>query len=541
MFTRRSILMTGGAAALIGGAVTSVGIAHGPGLGEARAPWTQAGESFGDPRIDALAYAILAPNPHNRQPWQFDLVAEDRIDVYVDLERRLPHTDPFDRQITIGFGCMLELLRIAAAERGYEVTLTPFPDGDAYPRLNGNRIAQVTFAKRADLKKDPLFANILARRSTKEPYDKNRPVAPATLDAVIADGQGALSIGGTLDAAQRDRIIDLAWRGFNIEMETDITRRESVDLMRIGNRAIVENPDGIDMGGIPMGLFKMAGIVSHKGLDTPGSTAYNEGLKMYDPIIHSAQGFVWIKADTNTRLTQLQAGRAWVRMNLSAQKAGLCMHPLSQVLQEFPEMAEPYEAMRAELNVTFRRRCPYAWPRGLCTVSRSQSALASGEQADKRNRMNDADTRSLIFALFNEIGIINQLSTARFARVLAPDLNPSEFGVLNHFVRVRDQSSPSRLAKAFQMTKPSMTAILAKLERKGYVEIVGSAEDRRKKIVSITKSGREARQRGLDATAPLAEILMAAQDVEALAKILPTLQALREFLDAERNAVDGLS
>ena len=134
-------------------------------------------------------------------------------------------------------------------------------------------------------------------------------------------------------------------------METDLTRRESVDLMRIGNRAIVENPDGIDMGGIPMGLFKMAGIVSHKGLDTKGSTAYNEGLKMYEPIIHSAQGFVWIKADTNSRLTQLQAGQAWVRMNLSAQKAGLCVHPLSQILQEFPEMAEPYEGLRAELDI----------------------------------------------------------------------------------------------------------------------------------------------------------------------------------------------
>jgi hypothetical protein len=350
MFTRRNILMTGGAAALIGG-VGVVGVAHGPGLAKARAPWKQAGESFGDPRLDALAYAILAPNPHNRQPWQFDLVGDDRIDIYVDLDRRLPHTDPYDRQITIGFGCMMELLRIAAAEKGYTVRETPFPDGDAYPRLNGNRIAQVRFSQAADTQKDPLFANILERRSTKEPFAADRPVSEATLADVIAGGQGALEIGGTLEADTRQRIIDLAWQGFQIELATDVTRRESVDLMRIGNRAVVENPDGIDMGGIPMGLFKMTGIITHEGLDTPGSTAYNEGLKMYEPIIHSAQGFVWVKADTNTRLSQLQAGRAWVRMNLAAQQAGVCVHPLSQILQEFPEMAEPYEAIRDELNV----------------------------------------------------------------------------------------------------------------------------------------------------------------------------------------------
>ncbi|MEM7328134.1 MAG: MarR family transcriptional regulator [Pseudomonadota bacterium] len=154
--------------------------------------------------------------------------------------------------------------------------------------------------------------------------------------------------------------------------------------------------------------------------------------------------------------------------------------------------------------------------------------------------MSDSDPASVIFTLFNEIGIINQLSTARFARALAPDLNPSEFGVLNHFVRLGGSKSPSYLAKAFQVAKPSMTAILAKLERKGYVEIAGSAEDRRRKLVTITTAGRHARNRGLKAMAPLGEILQANQDVAKLAEILPTLQALREFLDAERNAVDGL-
>ncbi|MEL6857639.1 MAG: nitroreductase family protein [Pseudomonadota bacterium] len=349
MLSRRGFLITGGAVAIVGG-VGAVGVAQGPGLSQARAPWEQAGESFGDPRLDALSYAILAPNPHNRQPWQFDLVGDDRIDIYVDLARRLPHTDPFDRQITIGFGCMIELLRLAAAEKGYRVETTAFPDGPPYPRLTGNRIAQVQFTADGALARDPLFANVLQRRSSKEPYDTARPVAPETLQSVIAGGQGALDIGGTVDLAQRSRLIELAWEGFQIEMETDRTRRESIDLMRIGNRAVVESPDGIDMGGIPMGLFKMTGIVSPKALDTPGSTAYQQGLDMYHPIIHSAQGFVWIKASKNTRQTQLEAGRAWVRMNLAAQQAGLGIHPLSQILQEFPEMSGPYEGVRRELG-----------------------------------------------------------------------------------------------------------------------------------------------------------------------------------------------
>jgi len=353
MISRRAILRTAGASAIIlgTGASGAALYAHGPGMAEARAPWSEAGKSFGDPRIDALAYAILAPNPHNRQPWMFELVGDTQIDVYIDLDKRLPETDPFDRQLTIGFGCMLELLRMAAAEKGYRAEIAAFPDGEPQPRLSALRIAQVTLLPEAGVSKDPLFENVLARRSTKEPFDMSKPVDDGALRQVLSASTGTLSLGGTTDAARKQELIDLAWLGFMIEYETDQTRKESIDLMRIGNRAVVNNPDGIDMGGTQMGLFKMTGIVSHQGLNQKGSQAYNIGIDMYREIIHSAMGFAWITADENTRLSQIEAGRNWVRMNLAAQQIGLCIHPLSQILQEFPEMVEPYQAIRAKLGV----------------------------------------------------------------------------------------------------------------------------------------------------------------------------------------------
>lgn len=354
MITRRAILTTAGASAVIlgAGAGAAALYAHGPGLAKARAPWSDAGKSFGDARIDALAYAILAPNPHNRQPWLFELVGDDQIHVYIDLDKRLPETDPFDRQLTIGFGCMLELLRMAAAEKGYRADIAPFPDGEPQPRLSTARIARVTFVQSAKTRPDPLFANVLTRRSTKEPYDTSRPVTGDALASVLAAETGSLTLGGTTDPARIKDLIDLAWLGWMIEYETDLTRKESIDLMRIGNRAVIENPDGIDMGGVQMGLFKMTGIVSHEGLNEKGSQAYEIGIDMYREIIHSAMGFAWITAEENTRISQIDAGRNWVRMNLAAQQAGLCIHPLSQVLQEFPEMRDPYQAIHAELGAS---------------------------------------------------------------------------------------------------------------------------------------------------------------------------------------------
>src|SRR5215218_8831042 len=48
-----------------------------------------------DPRRRALAWALLAPNPHNLQSWAVDLSQPGAIVLYADTARLLPQTDPF--------------------------------------------------------------------------------------------------------------------------------------------------------------------------------------------------------------------------------------------------------------------------------------------------------------------------------------------------------------------------------------------------------------------------------------------------------------
>jgi hypothetical protein len=354
MPTRRAILTTAGATAVVAG-LGAAGWATYPGLGRARAPWSAAGESFGDPRLDALAFAILAPNPHNRQPWVFTLVGEDTVEITCDLSRRLPQTDPFDRQIVVGFGAMTELLRMAAAEKGFAVEIEPFSEGEPQPRLDSRPLARAQFIRDETISPDPLFAHALARRTTRAPYDQNRPVSYDTVQTVAraaaADAEGAaLTAAGTVDDARAARLKTIAARAWEIEWSNAPTRRESIEVMRISNREIDATPDGLALGGTGMGLLKMAGLVSREGMDQPGSLSYDAGLNDYLTSIDTAMGFVWLLSADNARATQLAAGRAWVRMNLAAQDLGLAIQPLSQALQEFPEMAEPYAAIHDALG-----------------------------------------------------------------------------------------------------------------------------------------------------------------------------------------------
>lgn len=342
--TRRMILTTGTAAAAVT-ALAGWGVLSSPSLAKASAPWLAAGKGFADPRLTALSYAILAPNPHNRQPWQFTLVGEDRIDVTCDLDKRLPSTDPFDRQITIGFGCMIELLRQASAELGFTAQVDAFPDGEGQPRLDQGRVARIRLIS-GSAQKDPLFQSALQRRSTKEPFT-DRAVPPSDIEDLARVVIEPVRFGRPRDPEHRVTIADNAWRAWQIEQETPATRRESIELMRFGNDEVVAQPDGIDMGGTFLSAAHAAGVVTPETLDTPGSAAFTSGFDMYRAMVDATPEWIWLTTQTNSRADQLAAGRSWVRLNLAAQASGLAVHPWSHALQEFPEMAEPYAQLRS--------------------------------------------------------------------------------------------------------------------------------------------------------------------------------------------------
>jgi len=75
-------------------------------------------------------------------------------------------------------------------------------------------------------------------------------------------------------------------------------------------------------------------------LADPTSTAFKQGLALYEKMARSARAFGWISNGNQSRTDQLNAGRAYLRMNLQATALGLAVHPWSQCLQEYPEMSE---------------------------------------------------------------------------------------------------------------------------------------------------------------------------------------------------------
>jgi nitroreductase len=313
--------------------------------------WAEAETTTSDIRLDAFRRAILAPNPHNRQPWQIRLVGDDTAIITCDLERRLPQTDPLDRQTTIGFGCFLELARIAAAERGTRMDMALFPDGEPQPRLNSTAIAHLKFVADASVPKDPLFGAIAKRRSSKTAFEQERPVDPAGRAALANIGIAGVMSQATSDRALVSDLRSLTWRAWMIEAETARTWMESVDLMRIGRAEIEANPDGIALGGALMDVLAMTGQVTRAKLADPNASAFKMGADKYRSMLDRTSSYLWISTPANTRADQVAAGRAYVRMNLAATAGGIAVHPVSQALQEFPEMQRELDDLHRRLGI----------------------------------------------------------------------------------------------------------------------------------------------------------------------------------------------
>ena len=348
MIPRRNFLrLVGGGTVVAAAAASAAAWKLSPAYpSEAVAIWDGPGAEP-DSRKRALAFAVTAPNPHNRQPWLADLQTPGQITLYCDRQRLLPETDPFGRQILIGHGAFLELLVMALAQQGIRADVALWPEGELARELAGwehKPVARLRLASGGV--PDPLFDQVLRRHTAKVRYDTTRPVPVEQLSRLVGavPTDSGLIADGTLDAERLPALRKLCLDAAKVEMDTERTAMESVRLMRVGPDEILRHRDGISINSPIPRVMAALGQFDRSAAPTAGSPGYDQAFKMFEDHSLSAMGFVWLATAHNTRSDQIAAGRAYVRQQLLATQLGIGMHPMSQALQEFVEMTPHREA-----------------------------------------------------------------------------------------------------------------------------------------------------------------------------------------------------
>ncbi|MEB3369989.1 Acg family FMN-binding oxidoreductase [Saccharopolyspora mangrovi] len=169
----------------------------------------------------AIRCAGRAPSLHNRQPWRFRL-AEHVIEVHADPQRRLPATDPDDRELRLACGAALLNLRLALQHAGVRPVVDP-PSRMGPPTVlaevrSGGWSAQ-TPVERA------LYEAIPRRRTNRRPFQET-PVPSGDRHALVSAAQREQGWLHLLPRSELDRFAEMVQRAHRVQMEDERFRAE---------------------------------------------------------------------------------------------------------------------------------------------------------------------------------------------------------------------------------------------------------------------------------------------------------------------------
>jgi hypothetical protein len=142
---------------------------------------------------------------------------------------------------------------------------------------------------------------------------------------------------------------DLSCEAIRIEIDTPHTFAKASNFSASAHREVDANPDGIEFMGPMFETMRSPACSRGRPHATPMARRCAGADAAVSRTSQSAMGHIWQVTPTNTREDQIACGRDWVRVNLAATELGIGMQPLSQALQEYPEMAGIYAEIHRRL------------------------------------------------------------------------------------------------------------------------------------------------------------------------------------------------
>jgi len=262
-----------------------------------------------------LRYAILAPSTRNTQPWKFKIEGAN-VCLFADRTRWLEVSDPQGRDLHISLGCALENLLFAAEHFEYacRIEICPSP-------LNLDLAAVVHFrpaepGEKSGIHRPPeLFWMIPERCTNHKEYD-----GVSIPSAVLEHFQQCRLEEGvylhvTGDAGVKREVDDMTTHADAVEFALPAFRDELAHSIGSGNF------------GTPWLLAVLSQLaVSYLNLGTSTARKDHE-LLMSSPIL----GVLSTREDDHR--SWLKVGQTLERLNLVATAHGLCLQPISQLIQ----------------------------------------------------------------------------------------------------------------------------------------------------------------------------------------------------------------
>lgn len=314
-------------------------------------------KKYDDVRMQVVAHGLLAPNGHNIQPWKIKLDEKDASAFYLygDSQRLTPDVDPPARQFTITQGTFLEYCAVAAEKLGYTADISLFPDGvydadGSAGSIETKPAAKVTLRKSNQTASD-LYNALFLPDTSRVAYSETK-LSDAQLEKLTAQNSyGNILFRIYQDKADMDKISRYVTDSAVIEGNVHAINADSVKLTRYNE--YLKNRyrsgfsiEGSGVSGFP--LYLKEAMVTMLPFLNSEAASKDAIVSQAEMAVNHTPAYAMIITKDNGRTAQVQAGMLYSRVQLKAEAAGLAVQPLSQSLEEYPQMSDCYQGIHKD-------------------------------------------------------------------------------------------------------------------------------------------------------------------------------------------------
>lgn len=315
-------------------------------------PWSKNyAEKYSDPRVRLASAGLLAASNHNMQPWKISLDKSDPMVfcIYADSSRMTKEVDPYARQMMISQGTFLEYVAVAGEKEGYHADISLFPDGTYNESLlaesmDSKPVAKITLTK-AKPGNNTLYDALFLPDTNREAYQAKKLAGTQISALESLSSMSGVSIKLYQDQGNLSKVGRFAMQSAMIEAGVTRVMDESNAIFRANEYQKNKYRYGYSVEGQgTTGFMKniLQGVVTLFPFTNKGKAASRNFIDYTKTSIDYTPSYAMIITAGNSRLEQVESGMLYSKLILTGHTLGLAMQPLSQVLEEYPEMETPY-------------------------------------------------------------------------------------------------------------------------------------------------------------------------------------------------------
>ena len=269
--------------------------------------------------------------------------------LYADSTRVTKEVDLYARQMMISQGTFLEYVAVAGKKEGWGTKIKLFPDGGYDENNLAHNMDTLPVAKITLVKTQPqdtqLYDALYLPDTNREPYQaKELSTSQVSGLESLSDATG-ISVMVYQEQDMLSRIGEYALQSAQIEAVVSRVMEESNVIFRANEYQKNQYCYGYSVEGQgASGFMKhiLQGILTIFPSLNSGEAASRNFISYTRTSVDSTPAYAMIITQNNSREVQVESGMPYSRLVLTGHTLGLVMQPLSQALEEYPEMNNLY-------------------------------------------------------------------------------------------------------------------------------------------------------------------------------------------------------